>query len=89
MNLLFNAPVVGGAEWQTGAQLQRTTRNARTELAQTDPMAIEMGDDLSARMRFEGDVRSKPDGKSCWPGPSRSLYSRTAQMTLRSAGVAD
>jgi hypothetical protein len=52
-------------------------------------LAIDAGDDLSAWMRLDGNVRPDLGGKSCRPGLPRSLSSGTVQMTLRSVGAAD
>ena len=46
--------------------------------------AIEAGDDVSARLRFERDVTAKPGGKSCRRCPSPSLCSGSAQAGMTS-----
>ncbi len=64
MNLLVDAPAVGRkrAERQPHAQALRAIRRARAELSQADRVAIEAGDDVSVRVRFERDVTAEPGG---------------------------
>ena len=79
------------AERQTRAQVLRAIRRAGAELSQADRMAIEAGDDVSVRARFERDVSAEPGGESCRRSSSPSLCSGSAQAgtTLRSGDEAD
>jgi hypothetical protein len=87
MKLLVHA---GGrrAKWQTGAQFLYTIGSTSAEFSKTDRMALKTGDDLSARVRFERDMRCKPSRKNYGPGSSHSLCSGSPQITLRSGGEA-
>jgi hypothetical protein len=64
MSLFVDVPAVGRkrAERQTGAQILRAIRRACAELSQGNRIAVEAGDDLSARARFERDVIAEPGG---------------------------
>jgi len=57
MNLHVRAVRPERAERQTDAQLLRTIHSIRTELPQTDRVAMKTRDDLSARVSFERDIR--------------------------------
>jgi hypothetical protein len=60
MKLHLDAPGCEfGGQWQTCPQILRAIRDAWTELSQADAIAVEAGDDLSIRARFERDVRVK------------------------------
>ena len=67
------------AERQTCAQILRAIRRARAELSQADRIAVEAGDDISVRMRFERDVTAEPGGNGCRRGRRPRLFSGRAQ----------
>ena len=75
LSLLVDFPVVSRkqAQRQARTQLLHTIRSSRAELAHTDRLAIDAGDDLSTRMRFDGHARPDLGGKRCRPDTSRSL----------------
>ena len=54
------------ASGRPAAQLLRAIRRAGAERSQADRIAIEAGDDVSVRLRFERDVTAQPGGK--WSG---------------------
>jgi hypothetical protein len=64
MNFLVEAPAAGRkrAKRQTHAQILRAVRRSRAELSQTDRIAVEPGDDVPVRARFERDVTAEPGG---------------------------
>ena len=92
LNLLVDAPALGRkrAERQTRAQVLRAIRRAGAELSQAHRMAIEAGDDVSVRARFERDVSAEPGGESCRrSSPWLCSGSAQAGTTLRSGDEAD
>jgi hypothetical protein len=62
MNLLVDLSAVGRkrAERQTHTQVLRAIRRVRAEPSQADRMAIEAGNDVSVRTRFERDPTDEP-----------------------------
>ena len=78
-------------ERQTCAQILRAIRGARAELSQADRIAIEAGDDFSARVRFERDVTAEPGGNGCRRcSAALSLFrERASRMALRYGDESD
>jgi hypothetical protein len=92
LNLLVDAPALGRkrVERQTRAQVLGAIRRPGAELSQANRMAIEAGDDVSVRARFERDVSAEPGGESCQrSSPSLCSGSAQAGTTLRSGDEAD